>query len=54
MTRQARLNWARVKVGALVVVALAILSAVILNLEEGMGLLGRKRRFAPWSTIRRA
>ena len=45
MTRQARLNWARVKVGALVVVALAILSAVILNLEEGMGLLGRKTTF---------
>jgi phospholipid/cholesterol/gamma-HCH transport system substrate-binding protein len=45
MTRRAQLSWARVKVGALVVTALAILTAVILNLEEGMGLLGRKTTF---------
>lgn len=45
MTRSAQLGWARVKVGLLIVVALAILAAMILNLEEGMGLLGRKAKF---------
>lgn len=45
MSRSTQLTWARVKVGALIVVALAILSAVILNLEEGMGLIGRKATF---------
>jgi len=45
MAPRTELAWARVKVGALTVVALAILSIVILNLEEGMGLFGRKTTF---------
>jgi phospholipid/cholesterol/gamma-HCH transport system substrate-binding protein len=45
MTRSTPLTWAHVKVGALIVVALTILSAVILNLEQGMGLIGHKTTF---------
>lgn len=45
MTRYRHMTWSRVKVGALIVIALIILSAMILNLEEGMGLFGRKTTF---------
>lgn len=45
MSRRTQLTWARVRVGALIVGALTILSAVILNLEDGMGLIGRKATF---------
>lgn len=45
MTRQSQLRWAQVKIGVVVVSALAIFSLMILNLEEGMGLLSRKTTF---------
>lgn len=45
MRQTERLSWARVKVGTLIVVALGILSVMILNLEEGMGLISRKTTF---------
>ncbi|TAJ07110.1 MAG: MCE family protein [Nitrospirae bacterium] len=45
MNRQSQLHWAQVKVGMLVLVALAILIGVIMNLEEGMGLFARQVKF---------
>ena len=42
MSRQAQLGWSQVKIGLLVVSALSILAYMILNLEEGMGLVQHK------------
>jgi phospholipid/cholesterol/gamma-HCH transport system substrate-binding protein len=44
MSRQ-DISWSQVKIGLLVVCALAILSYMILNLEEGMGLIQHKTTF---------
>lgn len=38
-------TWSQVRIGLLVIAALGILSAMILNLEEGMGLVSRKAPF---------
>lgn len=43
--RQSQLGWSQVKIGLLVVVALSILAYMILNLEEGMGLIQHKTKF---------
>lgn len=45
MNRQAQLKWTQVRVGLLVLFALAILIVMILNLENGMGLLSGQTRF---------
>ena len=45
MTRQTQLRWSQVKIGLLVLVALTILVAMIMNLEEGLGLLSRQSKF---------
>lgn len=45
MSRKAQLHWAQVKVGLLVLVALTILTGVIMNLEQGMGLFASQVRF---------
>jgi phospholipid/cholesterol/gamma-HCH transport system substrate-binding protein len=45
MSRQRQLAWSQVKVGLLVVGALTVLVIMIMNLEEGMGLLSSKTRF---------
>ncbi|MGH7208801.1 MAG: MlaD family protein [Nitrospiraceae bacterium] len=45
MTRYGQLRWAEVKVGLLVLVALTILVAMIMSLEEGMGLPGSQHQF---------
>ncbi len=45
MSRQSQLGWSQVKIGLLVVVALSILAYMILNLEEGMGLIQHKTKF---------
>ncbi|MEW6544135.1 MAG: MlaD family protein [Nitrospirota bacterium] len=45
MTRQSQLHWSQVKVGLVIVLALAVLMAMILNLEEGMGLFARQTTF---------
>ena len=45
MTRQTQLRWSQVKIGLLVLVALTILVAMIMNLEEGLGLLSRQTKF---------
>jgi phospholipid/cholesterol/gamma-HCH transport system substrate-binding protein len=45
MTRRSQVGWAQVKIGMVVVAALAILILMILRLEEGMGLVARKTTF---------
>ncbi|MBI4400353.1 MAG: MCE family protein [Nitrospirae bacterium] len=45
MNRNTQLRWSEVKVGLVVVIALTILVAMIMNLEEGMGLLARQTKF---------
>lgn len=45
MDRQAQLQWSQVKVGLLIIVALAVLVAMILNLEGGMGFVTSQTRF---------
>jgi phospholipid/cholesterol/gamma-HCH transport system substrate-binding protein len=45
MARQSDVGWSQVKIGLLVVCALAILGYMILNLEEGMGLVQHKTTF---------
>ncbi len=45
MSRQGQLAWSQVKVGLLVVTALAILVIMIMNLEQGMGLLSSQTKF---------
>ncbi len=42
---QQKHTWSQVRIGLLVIAALGILSVMILNLEEGMGLVGRKTTF---------
>jgi phospholipid/cholesterol/gamma-HCH transport system substrate-binding protein len=39
------LKWSKVKIGLVVVLALAMLVIMIMNLEEGMGLVSRQTRF---------
>jgi phospholipid/cholesterol/gamma-HCH transport system substrate-binding protein len=45
MTRRSDLTWAQVKIGLLVVIASAIAMIMILNLEEGLGVLSHKAQF---------
>ncbi|WP_447972520.1 MlaD family protein [Nitrospira sp. Kam-Ns4a] len=45
MSRQVQLTWSQVRVGTVVVLALASLVVMILNLEEGVGLLARQTRY---------
>jgi len=45
MSRYAQLRWAEVKVGLLVLVALTMLVAMIMSLEEGVGLPGSQYTF---------
>ncbi len=45
MSRQAQLHWSQVKVGVLIIVALGVLVAMILNLEGGMGFVTSQTRF---------
>jgi phospholipid/cholesterol/gamma-HCH transport system substrate-binding protein len=45
MTRRSQVGWAQVKIGMVVVAALAIVILMILRLEEGMGLVARKTTF---------
>jgi phospholipid/cholesterol/gamma-HCH transport system substrate-binding protein len=45
MSRQSQLRWSQVKIGLLVLIALTVLVAMIMNLEEGLGLLSRQTKF---------
>jgi phospholipid/cholesterol/gamma-HCH transport system substrate-binding protein len=45
MIRRAKVKWSQVKVGLLVFVALTMLIAMIMNLEEGMGLIARQTQY---------
>jgi phospholipid/cholesterol/gamma-HCH transport system substrate-binding protein len=45
MSRQGQLAWSQVKVGLLVLGTLAILIVMIMNLEQGMGLLSSQTQF---------
>ncbi len=45
MIRQTHLRWSQVKIGLLVLIALTVLVAMIMNLEEGLGLLSRQTKF---------
>jgi phospholipid/cholesterol/gamma-HCH transport system substrate-binding protein len=45
MTRRTHLRWTELKVGLVVVLALGFLVFMILNLEEGMGLINRQTQF---------
>ncbi len=45
MSRQTQLRWSQVKIGLLVLIALTVLVTMIMNLEEGLGLLSRQTKF---------
>ncbi|MBI3603226.1 MAG: MCE family protein, partial [Nitrospirae bacterium] len=45
MSRQRQLMWSQAKVGLLVLVALTILVIMIMNLEQGMGLISSQTKF---------
>jgi phospholipid/cholesterol/gamma-HCH transport system substrate-binding protein len=45
MHRREQVKWAQVKIGLLVLLAIGFLAAMVLNLEEGMGLVAGKARF---------
>ncbi|HET8580441.1 MAG TPA: MlaD family protein, partial [Nitrospiraceae bacterium] len=45
MSRQTQLRWSQVKIGLLVLVALTILVTMIMNLEEGLGLISKQTKF---------
>jgi phospholipid/cholesterol/gamma-HCH transport system substrate-binding protein len=45
MNRREQITWAKVKIGLLVLLSIGFLAAMILNLEEGMGLVAHKARF---------
>jgi phospholipid/cholesterol/gamma-HCH transport system substrate-binding protein len=45
MTQPSQLTWSKVKLGLVVVIALAMLIVMIMNLEEGMGLISSQTRF---------
>ncbi|MGH7230659.1 MAG: MlaD family protein [Nitrospiraceae bacterium] len=45
MPQPSQLKWSKVKIGLVVVVALVMLTLMIMNLEEGMGLISRQTRY---------
>ncbi len=45
MNRREQVTWAQVKIGLLVLLSIGFLAAMILNLEEGMGLVAHKARY---------
>ncbi|HEV8540295.1 MAG TPA: MlaD family protein, partial [Nitrospiraceae bacterium] len=45
MSRTGQLGWTNAKVGILVIIALSIFVVMVMNLEQGMGLLARSTKF---------